>query len=223
MKRILALLTVFVICFSFASCGKAVDKLNDDEKKILDALTANITTFHDPASVRVIKCSDPFSNRYENFVDTDNYFYYSSFLGYPDGSMFDADTWEFKESENYDNLDCVMIQLNGTNTSGGKSSEVYCLCIDGADANKIQVFTEEINFIKNDNASDEESSSSSKFADMVGKGWQEKQMMIIEAKADKLGYNTASSGSYPISQGNNIDVSKLNAALEEYCKEQGYN
>ena len=57
---------------------------------------------------------------------------------------------------------------------------------------------------------------------MVGKGWQEKQMKIIEAKADKLGYNTASSGSYPISQGNDIDVSKLNAALEEYCKEQGY-
>lgn len=205
MKKYLVIPFIILISlFALSGCGDV--ELNEDEQRVFDALTKAVDNFIDPASVKVIKCSDPFPQQNEYFVSTDNVYYSPNF-----------------PTSDYE---CVFIELNAAKRDGGNSYEVYQMPIDkddehygGAYSFNECVAKDFITDIPNF-ASDHE----------IEKEKLRVQMNIAAANftASSLGLDYAKSikaqtsyASYPISQGKNIDVGKLNKALEKYMKDKG--
>lgn len=194
-----------------SGCGSAINSLNDDEKLIFDNLTNNINKFFDPASVQIITCSDPFLNEETAFISTDFKYYFCPLVGHPG-----VDSWV--ENENYGKEKCVMIQITASDKNGGKSSVVYCLCLDGADKGDMYQHSEWINKLTID------SNSGDIASDKMAQAITGLFFSVLKSHAKSLlGCTLADADDdYPISQGSNVDTGKLNNALKEYFENKGW-
>ena len=107
MKKIICLLLMFCMMFTVV-CGiaeeSAIDKLNDVEKQIYDALLIMLNDFYDPSSVRVMELSN-----YSNL------------------SMFRESTDE--QHKELAGPDTVVVRLSGANRLGGTLNNYYRLCL----------------------------------------------------------------------------------------------
>lgn len=222
MKKQMLIILLAVSTFLMSSCGSAINSLNEDEKLIYDALSRNIDTFNNPSSIQIIKCSDPFPNEDEYFVSENNEYYYCNLLGSPKTSL-SSEGWA--TNENYGKEKCVMIQINADNISGGKNSVVYCLCVEGEDTGSMYQYNEVMSSfnatsISSHETINEESVLNNKLENLMRKD----QYLQLKIHATKLGYHLADENehtNYPISEGKNIDTSKLNKAIKEYLKSKG--
>ena len=221
-KRILIIYLALSILF-MSGCGSAINSLNDDEKLIYDALSRNIDLFNNPSSIQIINCSDTFPNEDEYFVSENNEYYYCNLLGSPKTSLSTDGGWT--TNENYGKEKCVMIQINADNKSGGKNSVVYCLCVEGEDAGSMYQYSEVMSSfnatsITSHEAINEESVLNNKLENLNRKN----HYLQLKIHATKLGYHLADENehtNYPISEGENIDIAKLNKAIKEYLKSKG--
>lgn len=86
-----------------------IDKLNDDERLVYDALIVNINDFYDQASLRVLECGEPLYGKDDEQTN-----------------LFFSD----------DEYGCY-IKISSKNRMGGTVSDVYCLILSGEDMGQI--------------------------------------------------------------------------------------
>jgi len=206
-------------------CGSAVDSLNDDEKLIYDALTSNIDTFNNPSSIQIVNCSDLFPNEDKYFVSTNNEYFYCNLLGEPNFS-FDTDNEDgWIPNDNYGKEKCVMIQINAENRSGGKSSTVFCLCVEGIDKGSMYQYNEVMASFDDKTLSAHDTSNEKEKLRNKEENLRRRVCYLqLRLHANGLGYYLADENEnkdYPISSGKRIDTSKLNKAIKEYLTSKG--
>ena len=223
MKKQMLLILLAVSTFLMSSCGSAINSLNEDEKLIYDALSRNIDAFNNPSSIQIINCSDPFPNEDKYFVSENNEYYYCNLLGNPELSFSTDGGWT--KNENYGKEKCVMIQISADNKSGGKNSVVYCLCVEGEDKGSIYQYSEVMSSFDAKSLSDHELvNKESVLNNKIENATRQNHYLQLKIHATKLGYHLADENvhtDYPISEGENIDISKLNKAIKEYLKSKG--
>ena len=107
MKKIICLLLMVVMIFTVV-CGiaeeSAIDKLEEKEKRIYDALLIMLNNFYDPSSVRVMELRD-----------------------YTDRSKYRESTLE--RDKMLAGPDTVIVRLSGANRLGGTLNNYYLLCL----------------------------------------------------------------------------------------------
>lgn len=214
-KNILVTIAFVLLVTTLSSCGKsAVEKLNDNERKVYDALIAYAdNSSSDPTSIKLFKCSDPFEGKPENFCGYD-----SSGMCY------------FHCSEADPNQDYVMVYLSTTNGYGGTTRDVYCMPINIDDRYYGEIWNYEHFYSQWDyesalskrvRASMDGDEDTITRKELTHKLTCELRKSDALEEAVNVGCKLAESGSFPITEGKSVDISKVNEALYEHWKEIG--
>lgn len=203
MKRTLALLLAFVMCFSLCACGNdnsqeniteneeltAREKLTEKEEALFSALISFVAEdFNAPSEVRLLEVGD-----------------------YEENSTGD--------SENSDWADFVVVRLQGQNKLGGTLNNHYLVCVNDTKCwNKADNKPMEFTTAWSDNWREKYEATGSKehWEEMIG-------CLLVSMRSGGVIGDYAELLDYSITTDASdiFDVGKINKALAEYWEDMG--
>ena len=210
MKRFLSIVLMTVFVMVLAGCSNSdsdLEELNDDEQKIVDAIIDISDDFYDPTSIQVYNCSDVFNPTHksiEKYFIVDGTYYLSPLKG------SESTTSEY-----------VMIDISATTKGGGKSKDVYVLFVgepkEKSNGRYHGTLESLMNSVNKKDLPQDGTTDRSQEVFLGAALWYD----LLEEASNYTYDKMATSGSYPVAKGENVDTAKINKALKKHWEDKG--